>query len=64
MKTIIKTNIKDNTNFTVKESITEIYFDLSNKGSFIEVTRVAHNKKQSRMLLAKSTIKLVKQEGL
>jgi len=62
MKTIIKTNIKDSTNVTVKESVKEIYKLLSIKGSFILVHRIDHAKVVSLAILSKGAIKMVKQQ--
>lgn len=60
MSTLIKTNIKDNNNITVTESVVQIGEFLDAKSSFIYVTKVDHNSTEKGMLIKKSTILFVK----
>lgn len=62
MKTIIKTSIKGNENVTVKETVEKVYEELIKKTSFILLTAISHNDKQSKIVLKKSTIKMLKQQ--
>lgn len=62
MKTIIRTNIKDNENVTVNETIVTVRNRLREKGTFLAVTRVDHSGRLTECLLSKSTIKMVKQQ--
>jgi len=60
MKTIVKTTIKGNENLTVKESVEFIFEELIKKTSFILLTSVTHNGVESKNIIKKSSIKMVK----
>jgi len=61
MKTSVKTTIKGNENLYVKESVETIYDSLSDKHSFIKLTLVSHDKKESKIGIKKTSIKMFKQ---
>jgi len=60
MKTTVKTSIKNSENMYVKESVNEIFEELSNKKSFILLTSLSHDNKESQVIIKKSSIKMVK----
>jgi len=60
MKTIIKTTIKGNENLTVKESVTGIFEMLQSKNGFMLLTSVSHDNKESKIIIKKSSIKMIK----
>lgn len=60
MKTIVKTSIKANENLQVKENVSEIFESLSDKKSFILLTQVSHDNRESKVIIKKSSIKMVK----
>lgn len=61
MKTIIKTTIKGSENLFVKESVTSIFEELTKKNSFILLTSISHDNKESQIIIKKSSIKMIKQ---
>lgn len=61
MKTIIKTTIKGSENLFVKESVTSIFEELTKKNSFILLTAISHDNKESQIIIKKSSIKMIKQ---
>jgi len=61
MKTSVKTTIKGNENLYVKESVENIYDALSDKHAFIKLTLVAHDKKETKVGIKKTSIKMFKQ---
>ena len=60
MKTIIKTTIKGNENLTVKESVSAIFEMLQSKNGFMLLTYVSHDSKESKVIIKKSSIKMIK----
>ena len=62
MRTTIRTNIKDNENVRVKESVKTIRDRLRERGPYIMVERLEHSGISYECLLSKSTIKMVKQQ--
>jgi len=60
MKTIIKTTIKGNENLTVKESVSAIFEMLQSKNGFMLLTSVSHDSKESKIIIKKSSIKMIK----
>jgi hypothetical protein len=64
MRTIIKTNIKDNTNVEVKESVKDVFNELIKKGQFVMLTRLSIKKEESDVIISKSAIKMVKTQKL
>ena len=61
MKIIVKTTIKGNENLYVKESVENIYNALSDKHSFIKLTLVAYDKKETKIGIKKMSIKMFKE---
>ena len=60
MKTIIKTTIKGNENLYVKESVSAIFEMLQSKNGFMLLTSVSHDNKESKIIIKKSSIKMIK----
>lgn len=61
MKTVIKTNVKDNTNVHVDISVMEVYNKLiSTKGPFLIFKRISHGGALSDVVIPKASIKMVK----
>ena len=58
MKTVVKTSIKGKENIYVKESVQTIYDRLSDKHAFILLTSVAHDGKEKKLGIKKTTIKM------
>jgi len=61
MKTAVKTTIKGNENLTVKESVQFIFEELSTKHSFILLTIISHDNKETRVWIKKTSIKMFRQ---
>jgi len=61
MKTTVKTTIKGSENLYVKESVSFIYDAISDKHSFILLTLVSHDKKETKVGIKKTSIKLFKE---
>lgn len=61
MKTTVKTTIKGNENLYVKESVEKIYDALSDKHAFIKLTLVGHDKKETKIGIKKTSIKMFKE---
>lgn len=61
--TNVKTSIKQFENLNVKESVKSIYGKLQDKHSFILLTQVGHDGKETPIGIKKTTIKLFKQTG-
>ncbi len=61
MKTLVKTSIKGNENLTVKESADKIFEMLSSKHSFIMLNSIGYDKKESKIGIKKTTIKMFKE---
>lgn len=62
METIVKTSIKGNENIHVTESVTDIFNKLAEKNSFILLNSVSFDKKKSKIIIKKTSIKLVKEK--
>ena len=62
MKTYIKTNIKDNLSIEVKESVEDVFDGLMAKGNFILLTRKNYKNESSKLVLRKSSVKMVRQQ--
>jgi len=60
MKTTVKTTIKGNENLLVKETVDYIFTKLIEKTSFILLTSVSHNNMESKVIIKKSSIKMIK----
>jgi len=60
MKTIVKTTIKGSENITVKESVQVIFEELQKKTSFIMLTAIGFDGKESKAVIRKGSIKMVK----
>ena len=61
MRTVLKTTIKDNNSFYIKETVTVLHKLLLEKGNYIVVTKVRFNNhkvilSQRKILIKKSTI--------
>jgi len=61
-KTIIKTSIKDNVSIEVSESVQEVFDGLMTKGNFILLNRTNYKKETSKLVLRKSSVKMVKEQ--
>ena len=60
MKTTVKTTIKGNENLFVKEDVSTIFDELNKKSNFIMLTSVSHNAIESKVIIRKSSIKMIK----
>lgn len=60
MKTTIKTTIKGNESIFVKESVSSIFEMLQSKNGFMLLTNIAHSGTESKIIIKKSSIKMVK----
>jgi hypothetical protein len=60
MKTTIKTTIKGNESIFVKESVSSIFEMLQSKNGFMLLTSVSHAGVESKIIIKKSSIKMVK----
>ncbi len=61
MKTNVKTTIKGSENLIVRESVKHIYDELAQKHSFILLTLISHDKKETQVGVKKTCIKMFKQ---
>lgn len=61
MKTAVKTTIKSFENLTVRESVQHIYDELQTKHSFMLLTLLSHDGKETPIGIKKTSIKLFKQ---
>ena len=61
MKTAVKTTIKGFENLQVKESVQHIYDTLQDKHSFMLLTLLSHDLKETSIGVKKTSIKLFKQ---
>ena len=58
MKTVIKTTIKGSEAITIKESVSDVFDLLIDKGNFLMCNRI-NGEGQSLMIIKKSVIKIV-----
>ena len=61
-KTFIKTTIKDNVSIEVSESVEDVFDGLMAKGNFILLTRKNYKNQTSKLVLRKSSVKMVKEQ--
>lgn len=63
-KTIISTSIKGMSSVEVSESFEDVENALNEKGSFIKLQRVSVVSGESRILIRKAVVKIVKEHAL